>query len=55
MLKPQHEFKHLDRYKEVFAVTDKTVFAYDMDIYSNYDLPHHLIVHENVHFAQQKK
>lgn len=55
MLKPQKEFPHLERYKQVFNITDKTVFAYDMNIYSDYDLPYHLIVHENVHFQQQKK
>ena len=55
MLKPQKDFKYLDLYKEKFNITDKTIFAFDGDIYCDYDLPHHLLVHEKVHLLQQGK
>lgn len=47
-------------YKEIAArlkPTDNTVFAYDGVIYvpSGGSLPYHLVIHEHVHFKQQKE
>lgn len=54
-IKPQIQFPLLDRYKEVFKVTDRTIFAYNGIIYSDYTLPPDLIIHEQTHFKQQEK
>jgi len=53
MLLPQSKFPLLDKYKEKFEITPRTIFAYDNEIYSDYDLPYHLIVHEETHHKQQ--
>jgi hypothetical protein len=50
---PQDDFKYLPLYREKFAVTDRTVFAFDGAVYANYELPSHLLVHEEVHLKQQ--
>ena len=50
----QDKFPLLKRYANVFPITDRTIFAYDKVIYSNYDLPMNLVVHETVHFDQQE-
>lgn len=55
MIKPQSEFPLLDKYKEKFAITENTIFAYDGEIYSNNQLPDHLIVHELTHHKQQDR
>jgi hypothetical protein len=51
----QELFPLLDQYSRVFAITDKTIFAYNNTIYCNYPLPPDLIIHEQTHFKQQKK
>lgn len=51
----QNECPVLERYKKVFAVTDKTVIAYDKVIYSNEFLPLHLETHERRHLIRQQK
>ncbi len=50
---PQNEFPLLEKYKEVFDVSDRTIFAYDHKIYFNGELPDHLIIHEQTHHKQQ--
>lgn len=55
ILKPQIEFPLLEKYKEVFPITKDTIFAYDNVIYSNNNLPEHLIIHEKVHIRQQNE
>lgn len=55
MFKSQSEFPHLELFKQYFPVTDRTIFAWDEIIYCNYDLPQHLIIHEQEHFRQQKE
>jgi len=54
-MKPQQEFPLLERYKQVFPIDDKTIFAYNGSIYCNYPLPPDLIVHEIEHLKQQEK
>lgn len=54
-MKRQSDFPLLDKYKEKFAITDRTIFAYDKEIYSNYELPHHLLIHELKHLEQQNR
>lgn len=54
-MKLQSEFLLLETYKKHFDVSDRTIFAYDNEIYSNYPLPDHLITHENTHLKQQEK
>ena len=51
----QKEFKLLEQYSSIFDVTEKTIFAYDGNIYSNYQLVPHLLVHEMTHLKQQEK
>jgi len=53
-LKPQKDFPKLKDFKAAFPVTKDTIFAYDGVIYTNNELPHHLIVHETTHLAQQE-
>ena len=52
-LYPQSEFPRLQDYKLIFDVTPDTIFAYDHKIYTNNELPDHIIVHEMTHFLQQ--
>jgi hypothetical protein len=54
-MKPQSEFPLLEDYKKVFAITYKTIFAYDDIIYTNYPLPPDLLVHEKYHLQRQAK
>jgi len=55
MLKLQKEFPNLELFKKHFAVTDRTIFAWDDSIYCNYNLSPDLIIHEQTHLKQQKK
>jgi hypothetical protein len=55
MILPQNKFRLLKEYKQHLPINDRTIFAYNDIIYSNYDLPQDLIVHEQEHFKQQKK
>lgn len=54
-IRPQKEFPLLERYREVFDITDRTIFAYNDVIYCDGKLPPDLIVHEKVHHKQQKR
>lgn len=54
-MKPQGEFPLLERFKEVFPVTPHTIFAYNHEIYCDYELPEHLIIHEQTHHKQQDR
>lgn len=54
-IRPQAEFPLIEKYRGVFRVTDRTIFAYDDIIYTDYTLPPDLIVHEQTHFKQQEK
>jgi hypothetical protein len=51
----QSNFPLLAEYAKLFDITDRTIFAYNNIIYSNYLLPKDLIVHEQTHFKQQEK
>jgi len=53
-IRQQSQFPHIERFKEVFDIDDKTIFAWDEVIYSNYNLPNHLIIHERTHHEQQR-
>lgn len=53
-IKPQSQFPHLDKFKEVFPIDNNTIFAWDEVIYCNHDLPNHLIIHERTHHEQQR-
>ena len=53
--KKQVEFPLLDEYRKIFDITDKTVFAYDDTIYTNYELSPDLLIHEETHLKQQEK
>lgn len=50
---PQKNFPLLEEYKKYFNITPHTIFAYDHKIYTNDDLPQHLIIHEMTHHIQQ--
>lgn len=54
-VKPQKEFPLLDRYSQIFPITDKTIFAYNDIIYTDYNLPPDIIIHEKTHLLQQKR
>lgn len=54
-MKLQSEFPLLEKYKEKFAITPDTIFAYDKEIYSNRELPLHLLIHELKHIEQQNR
>jgi len=52
-MRPQKEFPLLDDFKKRFKVTEDTIFAYDHVIYTNNELPDHLVMHELTHHFQQ--
>lgn len=53
---PQNKFRLLKEYKKHLPnIDEKTIFAFDNIIYSNYNLPEDLIIHEQTHFKQQKE
>lgn len=52
-IRPQKEFPFLDVYKHRFDVTERTIFAYDDNIYSDFPLTRDLIIHEATHHRQQ--
>lgn len=52
---PQKLFPFIKEYKKVFAITDKTIFAYNNVIYCDQPLPEHLEVHEIRHLKRQNK
>lgn len=52
---PLNKFRLLKEYKKYFPINDRTIFAWNDIIYSNYDLPEDLVVHEKTHHTQQKK
>lgn len=54
-IKPQNEFPKLEEYKKHFKVTEKTIFAYDNCIYTNYELPTDILIHEIQHLKQQER
>lgn len=54
-IRPQKDFPFMNEYKELFAITDKTVFALGDSIYTDYPLSEDLFVHELVHLKQQEK
>jgi hypothetical protein len=54
-MKSQHLFPRLEEYKKKFKITPFTIFAYDKEIYSNNELPEHLLIHELKHIERQNK
>ena len=54
-IRPVKEFPLLKKYKKKFDINEGTIFAYDNVIYSDFQLPNHLIIHENTHFKQQEE
>ncbi len=56
MIRPQSDFPLMEEYKaQGFDITDKTIFALGVDIYTNYNLSPDLMVHELVHLKQQQE
>lgn len=55
MIKKQVDFPLLNEYDKIFDITPQTIFAYDGDIYTNYELTPDLLVHEETHLMQQEK
>lgn len=54
-IKSQKEFPLMLEYAKEFTITDKTIFALDETIFTNYPLTEDLLVHEIQHLKQQKK
>lgn len=55
MIRPQVDFPFLEEYKKHFEITERTIFAFGADIYTNYRLTPDLLVHEMKHLEQQAK
>lgn len=53
MIRPQIDFPFLEEYKKQFDISDRTIFAFGTDIFTNYKLTPDLLVHEQVHLEQQ--
>lgn len=51
--RPQNEFPLLEEFKKKFPIDNNTIFALGDTIYSNNNLPDHLIAHELKHLEQQ--
>ena len=45
----------MEKYKEFFEITDRTIFALYPDIYTNYPLTKDLFIHESQHLKQQEQ
>ena len=54
-IEAQKDFPLYEKFSEKFPVTKNTIFAYDDVIYTDYNLPDHLIIHEQTHHTQQKR
>jgi len=54
-MKLQVDFPYLKEYRKKFKVTDRTIFAYNKEIYSNYPLSEDLSLHEVKHIEQQNR
>ena len=54
-IKSQKEFPLLERYKKVFNIDEKTIFAYNYTIYLDGILTKDLYIHEKTHIAQQER
>lgn len=54
-MKLQVDFPYLEQYRKKFKVTDRTIFAYNKEIYSNYELSEDLLLHEIKHIEQQNR
>lgn len=54
-IRPQKDFPMMDEYKKYFDITDKTIFALGLDIYTDYPLSKDLFIHEVQHLKQQAK
>lgn len=55
LFKQQNEFPLLEEYQKLFDITDRTIFAYNNCVYTNYELSPDLIIHEQTHLKQQDK
>lgn len=53
MIKPLKKFPFLDNFKKIFPITERTVFAWKGVIYTNYDLPPDILIHEQKHLERQ--
>lgn len=52
-MRPQNQFPHLNRFKEKFEVTDETIFAWNGEIFCDFELSPALYAHEFTHHKQQ--
>jgi len=52
---PQKQFKYLKAFQKKFPITDRTIFVYEDNIYSDKEIPPDIIIHEKVHIKQQAK
>jgi hypothetical protein len=50
----QSEFPFLQTFKDKFAITPETIFAFDGTIYTDFNLPNDLLAHEETHLRRQK-
>jgi hypothetical protein len=55
MIRPQADFPLMEEYKKQFDITDRTVFALGVDIYTNHELTPDLLIHELTHLRQQEE
>ena len=54
-IRPQSDFPLMEEYQKKFAITDGTIFALGLSIYTNNPLTPDLLVHEIEHLKQQDK
>lgn len=54
-VKPLNKFRRLKEFSKFFKINKETVIAYDNVIYADRELYPDVLVHEKVHFKQQKK
>lgn len=54
-IRPQKDFPLMEEYKAKFPITDGTIFALSLDIYTNHPLTPDLFVHEVCHLKQQER
>ncbi len=54
-IKSQKDFPYLEEFKKRFKVDEKTIFAYDKNIYADEWIPPDILAHEKKHIEQQNK
>ena len=54
-IEKQKEFPFINEYRDLFPITDDTIFVFKDKIFTNNELPYDIVHHEIQHLKQQQK